>query len=275
MIAEARSKQESETREISRSKKQLILIEPMTIHLYYWPTIQGRGEFIRLALEATGTAYLDIVRQTEEAGGGTENMLQFLNQISATRPAFAPPVLVDNSEGEEIIVSQTANILLHLGPKLGLAPEDDRNALWLHQIQLTLMDFLVEIHDNHHPIAKELVYEDQIQESKSRAGYFVKTRLPKFLTYLEKVYGNSGSQSAFLLDSTLSYVDLSTFQIMDGLNFAFPKAMAAQSGDYPHLLELHNTVKNLPELSSYFSSDRRIPFNNFGIFRHYPELDQD
>ena len=128
---------------------------------------------------------------------------------------------------------------------------------------------------NHHPIAKELVYEDQIQESKTRAGYFVKTRLPKFLTYLEKVYGNCGSQSAFLLDSTLSYVDLSTFQIIDGLNFAFPKAMAAQSGDYPHLLELHNTVKNLPELSSYFSSDRRIPFNNFGIFRHYPELDQD
>ena len=246
----------------------------MTFHLHYWPTIQGRGEFIRLALEATETNYLDIARLPEEEGGGVENMLQFLTQNSASRPAFAPPILVDKSDSEEFVVSQTANILLYLGPKLGLAPNDDRNALWLHQVQLILMDFLVEIHDNHHPIAKELVYEDQLEESKKRAGYFTKTRLPKFLSYLEKIYGNDVSESAFLLDDSLSYVDLSTFQIMDGLHYAFPKAMAAQSGDYPHLTDLHRTVKNLPELSSYFSSDRRIPFNNFGIFRHYPELDQ-
>jgi glutathione S-transferase len=239
----------------------------MIYELYYWPSVQGRGEFVRLALEEGAAQYRDVARESGK-GAGMAAMMRLLNGRVA-RPAFAPPFL----KAGRLLIGQTANILQFLGARHGLAPKAAAGRLWAHQLQLTIVDFLVEIHDSHHPVAGSLYYEEQRREARRRAADFVINRLPKFLGYFEKVLAQNASGKRYALGAHLTYVDLSLFQIVAGLNFAFPRAMARATRKYPRLLALHSRIQDRPRIAAYLASPRRIPFNNEGIFRHYPELD--
>lgn len=236
----------------------------MPYELYYWPSIQGRGEFVRLALEEAAADYIDVAR--DERQGGTAALMRLLNDAEAGHPPFAPPFL----KAGRLLIGQTANILLFLGDRQGLAPGTEAGRLWVHQLQLTMSDLLVEVHDTHHPIAASLYYEDQKPEAARRAEIFLKLRLPKHLGYYERVLERQGR---WLAGNKLSYADLSLFQVIEGLNFAFPRAMERQGKRHRRLLDLHQRVAQRPRIAAYLASPRRIPLNNQGIFRYYPELD--
>lgn len=241
----------------------------MRYELYYWPTIQGRGEFIRLALEEAAADYIDVVRTPESDGGGVAAMLNLLNDESAVHPPFASPIL---KVGKRII-AQTSVILMFLGARHKLAPAGDNGREWTHQLQLTIDDFLVEAHDVHHPLAKSLYYEDQRDEALRRTENFKSERLPKFLGYMERVLTQNPSSRKHLVGGRLTYVDLSLFQIVEGLRYAFPKTMARVEREYPLVVALHARVAERPRIEAYVASDRRLPFNQHGIFRYYEELD--
>lgn len=239
----------------------------MAYELYYWPTIQGRGEFIRLALEEAGADYRDIARLPERKGQGMPAVLACLDGDNTPQAAYAPPVLRDG----DLLIGQTTNILLYLGRRLGLAPRAESGRLWLNQLQLTMADWLTEVHDTHHPLSMNQYYDEQKQAALQRSADFRATRLPKFLDYFTQVLLNSRGQ--YLLGARLTYGDLSLFQMLAGLHYAFPQAMARLAPAYPALQELHDTVAARPNIASYLQSKRRIAFNEEGIFRHYPELD--
>jgi glutathione S-transferase len=241
----------------------------MKYELYYWPHIQGRGEFIRLALEEGGAEYVDVARLPEAEGGGRAAVSRILEDAAGGRMPFAPPVL----KAGKLLISQTANILHYLGPRLDLVPEGEAARLWAHQLQLTLSDLVVEAHDTHHPIAKSLYYEDQKPEALRRAADFRALRLPKFLGYFERVLAANPAGDSHLIGKSLTYVDLSMFQVIAGLSYALPRAMAALARRHPKLAALHRCVAERPRIAAYLASARRIPFNERGIFRHYPELD--
>jgi glutathione S-transferase len=238
----------------------------MPYELYYWPTIQGRGEFVRLALEELGERYVDVARRPGR-GGGVPAMMTLLDGSRVKHPPFAPPFL----KSGKLIIGQTANILLFLGMRHGLAPRSDGGRLWTHQLQLTIADFVVEIHDTHHPIASGLYYEDQRREAKRRAADFLQNRAPKYLRYFERVLERSGG--AYLLGRRLTYADLSLFQVVEGLRYAFPQAMTRFEKKAPRVVALRGSVANRPRIRAYLDSERRIAFNEQGIFRHYKELD--
>lgn len=234
----------------------------MKYELYYWPGIQGRGEYVRLALEEAGADYADVARS--ERGMGA--MMRMMEADSGT-PPFAPPFL----KAGKLVIGQTANILLYLGSRHGLAPKAEGPRLWVHQLQLTVADFVLEIHDTHHPLGPSLYYEDQRQPAKRRSEEFWKERVPKYLGYFERLLEDSGG--SYLTGRRLSYIDLSLFQIVEGLRYAFPKRMKAFEREIPGLLDLHERVAARPNIKAYLESERRIPFNEDGIFRHYKELD--
>ena len=234
----------------------------MRYQLYYWPGIQGRGEFVRLALEDAGAAYVDVARRPR----GMSAMSKFLESRSK-RPPFAPPFL----KAGKVIIAQTANILFFLGPRHGLAPKDDVARLWAHQLQLTIADWVAEVHDTHHPVASSLYYDEQKREAKRRAEILRVERQPKFLTYFEQVLERNGGR--VLIGNTVSYIDLSLFQMIEGLRYAFPHAMAKQERKYSRVIALHDRTAARPRLAAYLASERRLPFNQEGIFRHYAELD--
>jgi glutathione S-transferase len=236
----------------------------MAYELYYWPTIQGRGEFIRLALEEAGEKYEDVARQSGK-GRGVPALMRFLSGRDIERPPFAPPFL----RSGRLVIGQTANILLYLGERHGLAPRDDAGRYWAHQLQLTIADFLVEIHDTHHPICAGLFYEDQKKEAKRRATDFTQNRLPRFLGYFDSALGDG----RWLGGGRFTYADLSLFQVIAGLQFAFPSSTSRVLRRRRKLVELHRRVQERPRIAAYLASPRRIPFTNEGIFRHYPELD--
>ncbi|MBP2228447.1 glutathione S-transferase [Azospirillum agricola] len=233
--------------------------------LYYWPEIQGRGEFVRLALEAAGAPYRDVAR----GEGGVEAMMRLLEAPDVRTPSFAPPFLRDG----EILVGQVAAILHHLGPKLGLAPDDAAGRLWLHQIQLTVTDFVVEIHDTHHPVGNRFYYEEQKAEALRRAAQFREDRIPKFLGWFETILTRNPAGPEHLVGDRLSHADTSLFQLVEGLRYAFPRTMARMEPAWPKTVALHDRVAALPRIQAYCGSGRRIPFNENGIFRAYPELD--
>lgn len=241
----------------------------MPYELYYWPSIQGRGEFVRLALEDAGADYVDVARSPGGAGPGMRALMRLLDDESLERPPFAPPIL----KAGKLIIGQTANILMVLGDRHGLAPRSEAGRLWVHQLQLTLADFVVEIHDTHHPIAANLYYEDQRDEARRRATDFRDTRAPKYLGYFEQVLERNRSGSTYLVGARRTYADLSLFQVVDGLQYAFPRMMARLAKTYPRVVALHDRIADRPRLRSYRGSDRRIAFNEDGIFRHYAELD--
>ena len=235
----------------------------MRYQLYYWPEIQGRGEFVRLALEDAGAAYDDVAR----AKGGMDKMMALMNGGSGKHPPFAPPFL----KAGKLVIAQTANILFYLGPRLKLSPRDEAGRLWLHQMQLTVTDFVKEIHDTHHPLGGELYYEDAKPEAKRFSENFLKERAPKYLGYFETVLNKS--KGPYTLGRNASYVDLSLFQLIEGLRYAFPKAMRTIERDVPRVVAARDKVAERERLKKYLNSPRRIPFNENGIFRHYPELD--
>lgn len=241
----------------------------MAYELYYWPGIQGRGEFVRLALEEAGAEYVDIALVPEGEGGGVPAVLRLLTGEDVERPPFAPPILKDG----EWLISQTANILLYLGRPLGLAPSDEGSKLWTHQLQLTIADFVDEAHDTHHPIGSGLYYEDQKEPAKRRAQDFLDNRVPKFFAYFETVLERNPARSGWLVGEELTYADLSLAQATAGLDYAFPKRTGAISSKYPALRELHERVWARPNVARYAASGRRLAFNDLGLFRHYPELD--
>jgi glutathione S-transferase len=232
----------------------------MRYELYYWPTIQGRGEYIRLALEEAGADYADVAR--ERGMGAMMKMME-----DGRTPPFAPPFL----KAGKLLIGQTANILLYLGARHGLAPKAEAGRVWVHQVQLTVTDFVLEIHDTHHPLGPSLYYEDQRAPAKKRTEDFWKERVPKYLGYFEQVLESNGS--FYLTGRRLTYADLSLFQIVEGLRYAFPKRMKAFERKIPGLVDLHDRVAARPNIKAYLASARRIPFNEEGIFRHYKELD--
>ncbi len=238
--------------------------------LYYWPSIQGRGEFVRLALEAAGAPYRDVARLPAEEGGGVRVLTALLAETTGGGPFFAPPILRHG----QVTLSQTAAILQYLGPRLGLCPDDEPSRLKAHHLQLTVADFVLEAHDTHHPIASSLYYHDQKPEALRRAELFVKNRLPKYLGYFERVLdGNGAAGGRHAVGTALSYVDLSLFQIMAGVGYAFPRALSRLAGTLPRLAALAERVAAGPRVAAYLASPRRIAFNEHGIFRYYPELD--
>ncbi len=242
----------------------------MRYELYYWPSIQGRGEFVRLALEDTGIDYVDVARHPSKGGAGESALVQVMDGGTIERPPFAPPFL---RAGKQII-GQTANILLFLGDHHALAPKSDAARLWVHQLQLTLGDFVVEIHDTHHPISGALYYEDQSDEARRRTTDFLKSRAPKFLDYFERVLALNPSGEKYLVGARRTYADLSLFQVIAGLRYAFPRNMARLEKKYPLVVALHDRIAERPRIRSYLGSHRRIAFNEEGIFRNYPELDR-
>ena len=234
----------------------------MRYELYYWAEIQGRGEYIRLALEEAGADYADVARSAR----GMAAMTAMMDARKGT-PPFAPPFLKIG----KLVIGQTANILLYLGSRHGLAPKAEAGRLWVHQLQLIIADFVVEVHDTHHPIGVSLYYEDQRQPAKKRTEEFWKERVPKYLGYFEQLMQGDGG--AYLTGRRATYADLSLFQIVAGLRYAFPKRMKAFEHEIPAVVDLHDRVAARPNIKAYLSSDRRIPFNEEGIFRHYKELD--
>jgi glutathione S-transferase len=234
----------------------------MRYELYYWPGIQGRGEYIRLALEEAGADYTDVARGAR----GMAAMMRMMETGSGT-PPFAPPFL----KAGTLVIGQTANILLYLGSRHGLAPKTESGRLWLHQLQLTITDLVLEIHDTHHPLGPTLYYEDQRAPARKRTEEFWKERVPKYLGYFEEILNGSGG--SYLTGRKLTYIDLSLFQIVDGLRYAFPKRMKAFEPEISGLIGLHDRVAARPNIKAYLASDRRIAFNEDGIFRHYKELD--
>jgi len=235
----------------------------MRYELYYWPQIQGRGEFVRLALEDAGASYVDVAR----GKGGTDKMMRFMEGKGTGTIPYAPPFL----KAGKLVIGQSANILLYLGARHGLAPKAEPGRLWVHQLQLTIADFVKEIHDTHHPIASGLYYDDQKTESKRYTEHFLKDRAPKYLGYCERVISKSGGP--FLIGRKLTYADLSLFQIVSGLRYAFPDAMKRIEAKMPRSVEVHDRVIARPNIERYLNSKRRIAFNEWGIFRHYKELD--
>lgn len=238
----------------------------MTYELYYWDGIQGRGEFVRLALEDAGADYIDVTRVPDR---GTGEMLKLMKSTNEAQVPFAPPFLRDGDQ----IVSHVANILSYLGPKLGLAPRDEALRWFANGLQLTITDFIAEVHDTHHPIATSKYYEEQKEEAKARTFEFVANRMPKFLGYFERVLSQNPDGDGHAVGNTTTYVDLSLFQVIEGLSYAFPKAMRHYERQYPKLLALHASVKARPNIATYIASPRRLAFNEDGIFRRYPELD--
>jgi glutathione S-transferase len=235
----------------------------MRYELYYWPEIQGRGEFVRLALEEAGAGYDDVARH----GSGADRMFALMRGARLDHRPFAPPFL----KAGKVMVAQTANILLYLGARHALAPKPEAGRLWAHQLQLTVADFVVEVHDTHHPIASGFYYEDQKKEAKRRTQDFRESRAPKYLGYFDDVIAQSGGP--FLLGRRLSYPDLSLFQMVEGLRYAFPQMMKRLERKIPRVVAVRDRVADRPRIAAYLASERRIPFNEMGIFRHYQELD--
>jgi glutathione S-transferase len=238
----------------------------MRYELYYHAANPGRGEFIRLPLEEARADYVDIARESGP-GMGAEGVTRPMQDEKLATPPFAPPFLKHG----DLLIGQTANILQYLGPRLKLAPEDEAGRLWAHQLQLTIADLVMEIQHTHHPVAHGLYYDDQKEAAKEYSKHFLAERVPKFFGYFERVLKRNGGRH--MAGSALSYVDLSIFQVIEGLRFMFPKAMQRIERDYPSLVALHDAVAARPNIVAYRASPRCMAFNERGVFRHYEELD--
>jgi glutathione S-transferase len=243
----------------------------MTYRLYYWPGLQGRGEFLRLALEEAGADYVDVARLPKDQGGGVGALMKAMSDPGLAFPPFAPPFLKDG----QVVVSHVANILAYLAPRLGLAPEGEARRVFVGGLQLTITDIVAEAHDTHHPIAGGLYYEDQKEAAKARSADFIAHRAPKYLGYFERVLKRNPDGPEHAVGDSLTTVDLSLFQLVAGLTYAFPRGMAPFAEACPLLQRLCDAVAARPNIAAYLASPRRIPFNETGIFRYYPELDQD
>jgi glutathione S-transferase len=241
----------------------------MAYEFFYWPEIQGRGEFVRLALEDAGADYIDVARGLENEGRGVPAMLALMGGDGTSHPPFAPPFLRDG----DLVVSHTAAILLYLGGRIGLAPTDEDGRLWAHQIQLTITDIVKEVYNSHHPIDEDKWFREQKDEALARAAVFRRDRMPKFLGWFERILAANPAGAAHLVGGSVSYADLSLFQLLEGLRFAFSLAAERELATLPRVTALHRAVAQRPRLKAYLASERRVSFKETGIFRRYPELD--
>ena len=198
---------------------------------------------------------------------GVPAMMKILEGQRLAHPPYAPPFL----KAGKLIIAQTANILLYLGPHLGLTPRDEAGRLWTHQLQLTVADLVVHIHDTHHPVSGWLYFEEQRPAARRRTQDFWRYRVPKFLGYFERVLQKNGG--THMVGRRLSYVDLSLFEIVEGLRYAFPKRMKRFEKKIPGLIALRDRVAKRPRIKAYLASQRRIPFSQWGIYRYFKELD--
>ena len=238
--------------------------------LIYWPTIPGRGEFIRLILEEAEAPYVDLARRPDLEGGGVGAVMRYVRGEAPGFPPLAPPILV---HGERVLC-QVANIALYLGRRHGLVPEDEAGMYRVNQLQLTLADVVSEVHDTHHPISSGRAYETQMAEAKLRAAWFTEARISKYLGYFERVLAWSQERGGqHLAGEALSTADLGLFHLVVGLRHAFPRAMARVEPQVPRVVALAGAVGQRPRIAAYLASDRRLPFSD-GIFRRYPELDE-
>jgi glutathione S-transferase len=210
-----------------------------------------------------------VARGDAADGQGLPALLHRLQDPTVSRPAFACPVLVDGKR----VIAQTAAILLYLGPRLKLVGASESDRLWAHQIQLTIADAVNEAHNAHHPVGSSLYYEDQLPEAARAAKEFRTQRIPKYLGWLETVLARNPRGDRHLVGARLSYVDLSLFQLVTGLLYAFPKATKRALKKTPLVLALHDRVAQHSRVAAYLRSERRISFNEDGVFRRYPELD--
>lgn len=242
----------------------------MSLELYYWDGLQGRGEFVRLALEEARADYVEVTRGEPSEGLGTRAMMALMKSRDEPHPPFAPPFLKDG----DLVIAQTANILFYLGPKLNLAPEAESLRYVANGLQLTIADMVTEAHDTHHPLDSALYYEDQKDAARVRAHAFIDNRIPKFMSYFERVLKQNPAGDQFMVGDALTYVDLSMFQLIDGLQYAFPRALKRFDEQYPRLAALHDAVIERPNIAAYLQSGRRIAHNEACVFRHYPELDK-
>ncbi len=237
----------------------------MTYRLYYWPTLPGRGELVRVVLEDIGADWVDVARS-----GDAPNFAAVRSILTAPpggTPPSAPPVLVHG----DLVLCQSANIALYLGQQHDRLPDVPGGLFVANQLLATLADIVAEAHDTHHPIGKHLYYEDQKAAAIANARGFVEKRLPKWLGYLDRVLAASGT--GVLAGSGASVVDLYAFQVLEGLAWAFPNAWARVTADLPRILDYRARIAARPRLAAYLASDRRMPFNDSGVFRRYPELD--
>ena len=242
----------------------------MSLELYYWDGLQGRGEFVRLALEEAGADYVEVARGRKSEGLGSDAMLKVMKSRDEPYPPFAPPFLKDG----DLVIAQTANILFYLGPRLKLAPMAESLRYVANGLQLTIADVVCEAHDTHHPLASSLYYEDQKDAAKVRSQHFIDERMPKFMGYFERVLKQNPAGDTFLVGDKLTYVDLSIFQLIDGLHYAFPRATRHFGEHYPRPAALHDAVAERPNIAAYLASPRRLAYNESCVFRHYPELDK-
>jgi len=233
----------------------------VSYQLWYWPNIPGRGEFVRLALEAAEIDYEDMAREK-----GAEALVEDLQSRSGIKP-LAPPYLVDG----DLCIGQTANILAILADRHDFGAGELETDLQLIQLQLDVTDIVAEVHNVHHPVSGNLYYHDQMDAAYEAAQNFRDTRIPHFLDHFEGALEENGGP--YMLGDSWTHIDTSLFQLMEGLDYMFPSRM--RSLDYPRLELCRQAVMEIDGIEQYLASDRRLPFNEDGIFRHYPELDSE
>lgn len=233
--------------------------------LWYWPTIQGRGEFVRLFLAAAGIGWRDRARE-----GDAQALVEDMEKRAENGFApYAPPYLVERET--DFAIAQVAHIVTWLAEKHGRTTGDAATDLHLIQLQLTITDIVAEVHDVHHPIASSLYYDDQKDAARTAAEKFREERIPKYFGHFEQALGVK--DGAFMDGERWSHVDTSLFQLVEGLRYAFPERMKSVEPDYPRLIACRDAVAENEGVARYLNSERRIAFNEDGIFRHYPELD--
>lgn len=241
--------------------------ETETYELFYWPFLPGRGEFPRLVLEDAGVDYVDVARLPESEGGGMPALMAMREDAGAAVQPFAPPIL----RVGDLVIGQTAVICEFLAERHGLAPDSEPGRLAARQLMLTLLDVVDEAHDTHHPLTSALAYEEQEEAAAVAGRAFAGERLPGWLDYLERIASKSDH---WLIGDRATYVDLALFQLVEGLDYAFPRAMAAHASRADAVLAIRDRVAARPRLAAYLASERRLPFNEDGIFRRYPALDK-
>lgn len=237
--------------------------------LYYWAGLPGRGEFVRLALEFAGADYWDICRDPNNQEDPFQSILRKLESPDVFPPVFAPPILEHNGK----FIAQTANVLDYLANIFPIGGGDSESKRASLQVQLTIADFLTEIHNTHHPISASLYFEDQVEEAKKASKVFLNDRIWKWMKFWNSMVNSS--KGDFLLGKEILYVDLSFFQVLGGLIYAFPLFMSGLEKEFPKLFRHFERISMNSKLKSYLESDRRLFYNRTGLFRHYPELDQD
>jgi glutathione S-transferase len=235
----------------------------MTYQLWYWPSIPGRGEFVRLPLEAAGVPYRDMAREL-----GADALIEDMKQRQGHKP-FAPPYIVEG----DLVIGQVAHILTVLSDRHGFGAGELSRDLQLIQLQLDISDIVQEVHSVHHPLAIGKYYHEQKEAALVRAQEFRSERMVKYLKHFEQAL--SLEDGPFVLGARWSHVDTSLFQLCAGLAYAFPRRFAALQSRYRRVQGACEAVANLPGVAAYRASDRCISFNEDGIFRHYPELDPE